>query len=56
MVKVGRKKREETVRVSYRLNAELEQKMREYCEATNQIMSRFVENAIKEKLNQKDRY
>ena len=50
MAKVGRKKREETVRVSYRLNAELEQKMREHCEETNQIMSRFVESAIKDKL------
>lgn len=50
MAQVGRKKREETVRVSYRLNAELETDMREHCENTNQIMSRFVEKAIRELL------
>lgn len=50
MAKVGRKKRCETVRVSYRLNEELEQRMREYCETNGLIMSRFIENAIKEKL------
>ena len=50
MATVGRKKREETVRVSYRLNAEIEQQMRTHCENTNQIMGRFLEQAIKEKL------
>lgn len=50
MAKVGRKKREETVRVSYRLNAELESKLREYCEENDIVMTRFIEKAISEKL------
>ena len=53
MATVGRKKREETVRVSYRLNAELEQEMREYCEKNGLVMSRFLEQAIREKLDRK---
>ncbi len=55
MAKVGRKKRDETVRVSYRLNAELEQHMREYCEANGLIMSRFLETALREKLERDDK-
>ena len=55
MAKVGRKKRDETVRVSYRLNAELEQHMREYCEANGLIMSRFLESALREKLEREDK-
>ena len=55
MAKVGRKKRDETVRVSYRLNAELEQHMREYCEVNGLIMSRFLESALREKLEKDDK-
>lgn len=51
MAKVGRKKREETVRVSYRLNAELEARMKEYCSNNGLVMSRFIESAIREKLD-----
>lgn len=54
MATVGRKKREETVRVSYRLNAELEQEMREYCEKNGLVMGRFLEQAIREKLDRKN--
>ena len=55
MAKVGRKKGDDTVRVSYRLNAELEQHMREYCNANGLIMSRFIETAIREKLERDDK-
>ena len=55
MAKVGRKKKDETVRVSYRLNAEVEQHMREYCEANGLIMSRFLESALREKLEREDK-
>ena len=48
---LGRKKREETVRVSYRLNAELEQQMRDHCEKNSLVMGRFIEQAIREKLD-----
>lgn len=50
MAKVGRKKKADTVRVSYRLNEELEQQMREHCDEKGLIMSRFVEDALREKL------
>lgn len=55
MAKVGRKKREETVRVSYRLNAELEAKMKEYCAESGLVMSRFIESAIRDKLEKESR-
>ena len=51
MAKVGRKKREETVRVSYRLNAELEARMKAHCANNGLVMSRFIESAIREKLD-----
>ena len=51
MAKVGRKKKDDTVRVSYRLNAELEQRMREYCDKNGLIMSRYLESALREKLD-----
>lgn len=51
MAKVGRKKREDTVRVSYRLNEELEARMKEYCLENGLVMSRFIESAIREKLD-----
>lgn len=54
MAKVGRKKREETVRVSYRLNAELEERMRNLCDEKGLVMSRWIEQAIREKLEREE--
>lgn len=55
MANVGRKKKDDTVRVSYRLNAELEQRMREYCDEHGLIMSRYLETALREKLDKDDK-
>lgn len=55
MSTVGRKKKSNLVRVSYRFDGELEERMRQHCEDNGLIMSRFIETAIQEKLDREEK-
>ena len=52
----GRKRREEeTIRVSYKLDANIENRLKNYCKVNGLVMGRFIEQAISEKLDKTER-